>query len=144
MSRTADMLAIIARQDGSEVARERCTVLMRVISGEMTMEAAADELGISASTPARAARPDGGDVGGEPGAAGARLLGGARTRCEGIEAHRRAGGGTGPDTARSRLRADPRGDRPGFRRSSRIQKTSAEQSSAADRAARRARRRPRG
>ncbi len=24
MSRTADMLAIIARQDGSEVARERC------------------------------------------------------------------------------------------------------------------------
>jgi hypothetical protein len=47
MSRHADMLAIIARQDGSEVARERCTVLMRVISGEMTMDAAATQLGIS-------------------------------------------------------------------------------------------------
>jgi hypothetical protein len=47
MSRHADMLAIIARQDGSEVARERCTVLMQVISGELTMEAAAERLGIS-------------------------------------------------------------------------------------------------
>ena len=47
MSRHADILSIIARQEGSEVARERCAVLMRVISGEMTMEAAAQELGIS-------------------------------------------------------------------------------------------------
>ncbi len=89
MSRTADMLAIIARQDGSEVARERCTVLMRVISGEMTMEAAAEELGISRQRLHEPARSDGGDVGGEPGAAGARPPGRARARREG-SAHRRA------------------------------------------------------
>ena len=91
MSRTADMLAkIIARQDGSEVARERCTVLMQVISREMTMEAAADEyMGISRQRLHELRDRMGGDVGGgslEP--QGARPPGGARTRCEG-SAHRR-------------------------------------------------------
>lgn len=47
MSRPVDLHAIIARQDGSAVARERCAVLMRVIAGELTMEAAAAEVGLS-------------------------------------------------------------------------------------------------
>jgi hypothetical protein len=47
MTRHADIHAIIDRQDASEVARERCRVLMRVVSGEMTMETAATQLGIS-------------------------------------------------------------------------------------------------
>lgn len=47
MARHADIQAIIARQDGSEVARERCAALMRVISGEITLEEAAAEIGIS-------------------------------------------------------------------------------------------------
>lgn len=47
MARHADIQPIIARQDGSESARERCAVLMRVIAGALTMEEAAAQLGIS-------------------------------------------------------------------------------------------------
>ena len=47
MARHADIQSIIARQDGSSVARERCAVLMRVIAGELTMESAATQLGLS-------------------------------------------------------------------------------------------------
>lgn len=47
MSRPVDIHAIIARQDGSAAALERCAVLMRVIAGELTMEAAAAEVGLS-------------------------------------------------------------------------------------------------
>jgi hypothetical protein len=47
MTRHADIQAIIDRQDASELARERCRVLMQVISGDLTMEAAATQLGIS-------------------------------------------------------------------------------------------------
>ena len=47
MARQSNIQAIIARQDGSEVARERCAALMRVMSGEITMEEAAAEVGLS-------------------------------------------------------------------------------------------------
>jgi len=47
MTRTADIDAIIARQDASELARDRCRVLMQVIAGDLTMEAAATQLGLS-------------------------------------------------------------------------------------------------
>lgn len=47
MARQSNIQAIIARQDGSEVARKRCAVLMRVMSGDITMEEAAAEVGLS-------------------------------------------------------------------------------------------------
>ena len=47
MARQSNIQAIIARQDGSEVARERCAALMRVMSGEITMEDAAAKVGLS-------------------------------------------------------------------------------------------------
>ena len=47
MTRTADIDSIIARQDASELARDRCRVLMQVIAGDLTMEAAATQLGLS-------------------------------------------------------------------------------------------------
>ena len=51
VTQTADMLAIESpARTVRRWRRERCTVLMRVISGEMTMEAAADEPGNLAST----------------------------------------------------------------------------------------------
>ena len=47
MSRSADIDAIIARQDASELARDRYRVLMQVVAGDVTMEAAATHLGLS-------------------------------------------------------------------------------------------------
>ena len=47
MTRHADINTIIARQDGSDAARARCAAVMQVIAGELTMEAAAAQVGVS-------------------------------------------------------------------------------------------------
>jgi hypothetical protein len=143
MSRTADMLAIIARQDGSEMARERCTVLMRVISGEMTMEAAAEELGISrqrlhelrdrmAAMSVESLEPQ------APGRPAAPAPDAKDQRIAELEAEL---GRARRDLDCALIRAELNlafGDRLGSK------KNYSEQSAASDRAARRARRRPRG
>ena len=47
MARRADHHAIVARQDGSEIARERVDALLRVIAGTATADESAAALGIS-------------------------------------------------------------------------------------------------
>ncbi len=142
MSRHADILAIIARQEGSEVARERCAVLMRVISGEMTMEAAAQELGISRQRlhelRDRMAAMSVESL--EPQAPGRPAAPGPDAKDQRIAELEAELGRTRRDLDCALIRAEIAlafGDRIGT-------KNPSEQPSAADRAARRARRRPRG
>ena len=47
MARHVDLQAIVNRQDGSETARERAAVLLRVMEGTATMEESAQALGLS-------------------------------------------------------------------------------------------------
>jgi len=47
MARRADLQAIVARQDGSDVARERVAAFMRMAEGTATVEETATALGIS-------------------------------------------------------------------------------------------------
>ena len=47
MARHVDLQAIVNRQDGSDTARERAAVLLRVMEGTATMEESAQALGLS-------------------------------------------------------------------------------------------------
>jgi hypothetical protein len=47
MARRADLQAIVNRQEGSDTARERAAVLLRVMDGTATMEESAQALGLS-------------------------------------------------------------------------------------------------